>query len=80
LNDFLVFKFFKATSKECQTWLPADYEYYGKLEGYYYPVKVNPLKRALAAGIVRLVTFLMRDMGPNNLEDKGAQEKDGSPS
>jgi multimeric flavodoxin WrbA len=77
LTELLMFKFFKATSKECQTWLPADYEYYSKLEGYYYPTKVNPLKRGLAPVIVKLVTFLMRDMGPNEAGDsmKGAQEK-----
>ncbi len=77
LNELLMFRFFKATSKECQTWLPADYEYYSRLEGYYYPTKINPVKRGLAPVIVRLVTFLMRDMGPNNLGDslKGAQEK-----
>jgi hypothetical protein len=65
MTELLMFKFFKATSKECQTWLPADYEYYGKLEGYYYQTKINPVKRGLASGIVKLVTFLMRDIGPN---------------
>ena len=73
LTDLLMFKFFKATSKECQTWLPADYEYYSELEGYYYRVKVNPVKRGVAAVIVRLVGFLMRDIGPPKLQ--GAQEK-----
>lgn len=79
LSDLLMFKFFKATSKECQTWLPADYEYYSKLEGYYFQVKVNPVKSALAALMVRLVGFLMRDMGPIKLEDgfRGAQGKQG---
>lgn len=77
LTELLMFKFFKATSKECQTWLPADYEFYGKLEGYYYRTNINPVKRGLGSGIVKLVTFLMRDMGPNKLGDslKGAQEK-----
>lgn len=76
LTDLLMFKFFKATSKECQTWLPADYEFYSKLEGYYFPTKINPVKSGLASGIVKLVTFIMRDIGPNKLGDsKGAQEE-----
>jgi len=63
-GNLLIFKFFKKTSKECQTWLSADYEYYKNLKGYYYETRVNPLKAGSAKLLVKIIGFLMRDIGP----------------
>lgn len=63
-GNLLIFKFFKKISKECQTWLPADYVYYKNLEGYYYETNLNPLKAGSAKLLVKIMGFLMRDMGP----------------
>jgi multimeric flavodoxin WrbA len=76
LSDLVMFKFFKATSKECQTWLSADYEYYRKLQSYYFQTNTNPIKSILAAIIVKLAGFMMRDIGPNKLEGNSEVMRD----
>jgi multimeric flavodoxin WrbA len=63
-NNLMIFKFFKSASKDCQTWLPADYTYYKDLKGYFYETKINPIKNGFASLMFKIVIFLMRDMGP----------------
>ena len=69
----MIFKFFKSASKDCQTWLPADYTYYKDLKGYFYETKINPIKNGFASLMFKVVIFLMRDMGPEL--SKGDLEK-----
>jgi hypothetical protein len=69
----MIFKFFKSASKDCQTWLPADYTYYKDLKGYFYETKINPIKNGFANLMFKVVIYLMRDMGPEL--SKGDLEK-----
>jgi hypothetical protein len=45
-------------------YMPADHEFYKKREEYFYPVKINPLKKYFVSGLMKVILFFMKDMAP----------------
>jgi multimeric flavodoxin WrbA len=62
-GDYMRFRFFKAIAPEVKEYLPADFQYYKDKE-YFYDTKIPFLTNALASVIVKIVLFIMKDMGP----------------
>lgn len=63
INDYLRFLFLKEISISCKDQLKADYEFYKDKE-YFYDVRINPIKRAIASVLVAVIKYIMRDVGP----------------
>lgn len=45
-------------------YLPADNEFYKDKKEFFYPVKINPLKKGFATLTIKIGMFMMRDMEP----------------
>jgi multimeric flavodoxin WrbA len=60
---------------ECREWLPADYEFY-KGKAYYYEASVSPAIKIVAGGMMRLLLFIMKDMGPGTVKWPVPENKD----
>lgn len=68
---YMHFKFLKATS-EMEEYLPADKKFYKYKDEFFYDTNISPLNKLLAPIIMKLVFFMMRDIGPekrNNNSD-----------
>jgi NAD(P)H-dependent FMN reductase len=74
-SNYLRFVVQQRIGIECREWLPADYEFY-KDKAYYYDAPVSPLTKLAAAGMMRFVFYIMRDMGPGNVKWPPRDEKD----
>ena len=64
LGMIISYNFFKTAALGSKEYLSADYNYYKDLKDYYYPVKINLIKRVITALIVKFSFFMMRDLGP----------------
>ncbi|MDI6644777.1 MAG: flavodoxin family protein [Methanobacteriaceae archaeon] len=62
-KDYLSFRIFQEISSDVKKYMPADYQFYQDKE-YYQPAKIGILTRMLTVIILRVVFFIMRDMGP----------------
>ncbi|HSV42514.1 MAG TPA: NAD(P)H-dependent oxidoreductase [Methanomassiliicoccales archaeon] len=63
-GSYMRFRFFKEISADMGPWLPADHEFYGKLDSYYYDVKIGAGMRLKAAIVMPIGKFFMRGMAP----------------
>ncbi len=63
-NNYMRFLFFKGASSEAREWLPADYEYYKDLDGYYYEVRIGLGSRFRAKLLLPIVRFFTSGMAP----------------
>lgn len=62
-NQYIHFRFMKFAS-DMKEYMPADHEFYKKREEYFYPVKINPLKKYFVSGLIKVILFFMKDMAP----------------
>ncbi|MDO8870118.1 MAG: flavodoxin family protein [Methanobacteriaceae archaeon] len=62
-NEYVHFRFMKFTSSMGE-YFPADHEFYQDKDSYFYPLKISPFKRIGVTIMMKIVLFLMRDMGP----------------
>lgn len=61
--EYVHFRFMKFTS-EMKEYMPADHEFYKEMDEYFYPIKINPLKKYFVSLMMKIVLFFMKDMGP----------------
>ncbi len=64
VGDLVRFRFLRSISQEVPEVFPADAAFYAERKDYYYETKVDPLTRAAAALLTRIIMFISRDMGP----------------
>jgi multimeric flavodoxin WrbA len=62
-KNYMSFRIFQNVSENVKEYMPADYQFY-KDKKYYYPAHINVITRITTEIILRLVFFLMRDLGP----------------
>lgn len=68
-KNYLSFRIFQKVSENTKTYMPADYQFYKDKE-YYYPAKIGIINRIIAGILLKVLFFMMRDLGPGNLESK----------
>lgn len=61
--DYLSFRIFQTVSSNVKEYMPADYQFYQGKE-YYQPARIGLLTRVLTSIMLKVVFFMMRDMGP----------------
>lgn len=61
--DYMNFRIFQTVSRDVKEYLPADYQFYQGKE-YYQPASIGIFTRVLTSIMLRVVFFMMRDMGP----------------
>lgn len=62
-KDYIGFRIFQTISEKVKEYMPADYQYYHNKE-YYHPAKIGLLTKLATGIMLKLVFFMMRDMGP----------------
>jgi len=67
LMDYMSFRIFQTVSSNVKEYLPADYQFYQGKE-YYQPARIGLLTRALSGVLLKVIFFMMRDMGPGEGE------------
>lgn len=60
LGHLIWFKILKKMASLSKENLPADYMYYSEKQNYFYQIKVNPLKSAMAAIIANIAVWSMK--------------------
>lgn len=63
LKGYMGFRIFQTISQNVNEYLPADYKFYLGKE-YYHPAKIGFLTRTLTGILLKVIFFMMRDMGP----------------
>lgn len=63
LKDYMSFRIFQEISSDVKKYMPADYQFYQDKE-YYQPAKIGILTKILTVIMLRVIFFIMRDMGP----------------
>jgi len=63
-TNYMRFYFYKKISPEVKDYLPADYEFYRHKGEYYYDTRVGVGMKIKAMIISKIITFFMRDFGP----------------
>ena len=66
-NSYVRFAAQQRIGLECKEWLPADYEFY-KGKAYYYDAPISPIVKASAGVMLRVLFFMMKDMGPGTVK------------
>lgn len=69
LKDYMGFRIFQTISQNANEYLPADYQFYQGKE-YYQPAKIGFLTKALSEVLLKVILFMMKDMGPGEEENK----------
>lgn len=64
IGDLMRFRFLKAVSRDLPEVLPADAAFFADRKLYFYEVKVNPVKRGMAAALTRMIMYMSRDLAP----------------
>ncbi len=64
VSDLMRFRFLRSVSQDLPGYLSADAEFFSSRDLYFYDVKVNPVKRGMAAALTRMIMYLSRDLGP----------------
>jgi multimeric flavodoxin WrbA len=62
-KNYMSFRIFQKVSENVQDYIPADYQFY-KDKKYYYPAHISMITRITTEIMLKLVFFLMRDLGP----------------
>lgn len=62
-TQYMHFRFMKFTS-EMKEYMPADHEFYKEKEEYFYPTKINPLRKYFVSVMMKLILFFMTDLEP----------------
>lgn len=66
-NQYMHFRFMKMTS-DMKEYLPADNGFYKDKKEFFYPVKINLFKKGIAALMMKIAMFMMKDMGPEDVK------------
>ena len=61
LMDYMRFRIIKEMSSRLDRYLQADYQFYSKLENYYYDTKINIFKRLMGKIMLKIGFYTMRD-------------------
>ncbi|MCE5213466.1 MAG: NAD(P)H-dependent oxidoreductase [Methanobacterium sp.] len=64
-KEYMGFLIFKNVSENVKKYMPADYDFY-KNKDYYYPAKIGIITKIGARIILKILFFIMRDLGPRN--------------
>ncbi|MBI5679719.1 MAG: NAD(P)H-dependent oxidoreductase [Methanobacterium sp.] len=64
-RDYMSFRIFQTVSGNVEEYMPADYKYYKNKE-YYKPAKIGIPTKILTEIMLKVIFFMMRDMGPGN--------------
>jgi len=64
-KDYMGFRIFQSISSDVKEYMPADYQFYQGKE-YYQPAQIGILTRMLTGIMLKVVFFMMRDMGPGD--------------
>jgi multimeric flavodoxin WrbA len=64
-KDYMSFRIFKTVSENVKEYIPADYQFYQGKE-YYQPAQIGFLTKILTGVMLKVVFFMMRDMGPGD--------------
>jgi glycogen debranching enzyme len=62
-TEYVHFRFMKFMS-EMKEYMPADHEFYKEMDEYFYPTKINLLKKYFVSLMMKIVLFFMKDIGP----------------
>jgi multimeric flavodoxin WrbA len=62
-KDYMGFRIFQTVSENVKDYMPADYQFY-KNKDYYQPAMIGILTKIATGIMLKVVFFLMRDMGP----------------
>ncbi|MDO5835781.1 MAG: NAD(P)H-dependent oxidoreductase [Methanobacterium sp.] len=65
--DYMSFRIFQTVSSNVREYMPADYQFYQGKE-YYQPARIGFLTKALSGVMLKVIFFMMRDMGPGKGE------------
>ncbi len=65
-TEYVHFRFMKFMS-EMKEYMPADHEFYKKMDEYFYPTKINLLKKYFVSLMMKIVLFFMKDIGPQKV-------------
>ncbi len=69
IKEYMGFRIFQTISSNVKEYMPADYQFYqGKK--YYQPARVGFLTKAVTGIMLRVIFFMMRDMGPGEKKDQ----------
>lgn len=66
-NRYLTFRIFKTISEDVKDYMPADYQFYENKK-YYHPGKIGTLTRIRTWIMLKMFSFMMRDMEPPKKE------------
>ncbi|AXV40381.1 flavodoxin family protein [Methanobacterium sp. BAmetb5] len=69
IMDYVSFRIFQTISGEVRDYMPADYQFYQGKE-YYQPARIGLLTRAVTGILLKVIFFMMRDMGPGEEKNK----------
>ncbi|WP_321422717.1 NAD(P)H-dependent oxidoreductase [uncultured Methanobacterium sp.] len=69
IKEYMGFRIFQTISRDVKEYLPADYQFYQGKE-YYQPTGVGFLTRTVTGIMLRVIFFMMRDMGPGEKKDQ----------
>ncbi len=72
INEYVGFRIFQTVSSNVKEYLPADYQFYHGKE-YYQPARIGFLTRAVTEIMLRVIFFMMRDMGPGERSVKSSE-------
>ncbi len=72
-KDYMGFRIFQTVSENVKEYMPADYQFYSGKE-YYQPAKIGILTKILTAIMLKVVFFMMRDMGPGDEIDHNGEK------
>jgi multimeric flavodoxin WrbA len=68
IKEYMGFRIFQTISSNVKEYMPADYQFYqGK--NYYQPARVGFLTKAVTGIMLKVIFFMMRDMGPGEKKD-----------
>ena len=62
-KDYMSFRIFQTVSENVKEYIPADYQFYSGKK-YYQPAKIGIPTKILTGIMLKVVFFMMRDMGP----------------
>ncbi|MDP1553809.1 MAG: NADPH-dependent FMN reductase, partial [Methanobacteriaceae archaeon] len=65
-TEYVHFRFMKFMS-EMKEYMPADHEFYKEMDEYFYPTKINLLKKYFVSLMMKIVLFFMKDIGPRKV-------------
>lgn len=68
INDYMGFRIFQTVSENVKDYMPADYQFYHGKE-YYQTARIGILTKALTAVLLKVIFFMMRDMGPGDKDN-----------